>query len=89
MSRPSLGEREPALGFGTPYLCASPDGFPAEFAANIVVKREAITVRTEPPSGDLASCLGRKATEWSLPKPGRKDPPVVFRATWRWVETTE
>lgn len=63
-----------------------PDGFPTEFAANVSVKREAITVRTEPPSGDLASCLGRKAIEWRLPPPGRKDPPIEFRATWRWVE---
>lgn len=66
-----------------------PEGFPAEFAANVSVKRESIVVRTEPASGDLASCLGRKASEWGLPKPGRKDPPVDFRATWRWVETTE
>lgn len=63
-----------------------PAGFPAEFAANIAVKREAISVRTEPPSGDLASCLGRKAATWNLPKPGKKDPPVEFRATWRWIE---
>jgi len=63
-----------------------PAGFPAEFAANVSVKKDAITVRTEPPSGDLASCLGKKASAWNLPKPGRKDPPIVFRATWRWAE---
>lgn len=63
-----------------------PAGFPNEFAATFTVKREVISVRTEPPSGDLASCLGRRASTWGLPLPGRKDPPIVVRGTWRWSE---
>jgi hypothetical protein len=35
-----------------------------------------ISVKTDPPSGDLASCLGRRSTSWKIPKPG-KDPTVV------------
>lgn len=65
-----------------------PEGFPSEFAATVIVKRGSVTVRTEPPSGDLASCLGRKATGWGLPTPGRKDAPIEMRATWRWTEQT-
>lgn len=61
-----------------------PEGFPAEFGASFTVRRETISVRTDPPSGDLASCLGRKAARWGLPAPGRKDPPVTFEASWRW-----
>jgi hypothetical protein len=63
-----------------------PEGYPNEFAATLTVKRDSISVRTEPPSGDLSSCLGRRAATWGLPSPGRKDPPLVTRATWRWVE---
>ena len=63
-----------------------PDGYPNEFAATLTVKRDSISVRTEPPSGDLSSCLGRRAATWGLPSPGRKDPPIVTRATWRWIE---
>ena len=65
-----------------------PEGFPNEFAATLIVKKDAITVRTEPPSGDLASCLGKRALTWGLPTPGRKDPPIELRATWRWVDVS-
>lgn len=63
-----------------------PAGFPAEFAADFTVKRGAISVRTEPPSGDLASCLGKQAARWELPEPKKKQPPIVFRAVWAWNE---
>ena len=53
-----------------------------EVRATFTVKRETITVRTEPISGDLSSCLGRKAVGWKLPLPGGKDDPHVFVARW-------
>lgn len=46
-----------------------------------------VTVRTDPPSGDLASCLGRKSGEWKVPKPGRKEPTVV-KMTWTITRTS-
>ena len=63
-----------------------PAGFPAEFAADFTVKKDAIGVRTEPPSGDLASCLGKQAARWKLPRPKKKEGPITFRATWSWTE---
>ena len=66
-----------------------PAGFPAEFGADITVRKDAITVRTDPASGDLASCLGRKAAGWKLPAPKKKEAPLVFRATWSWTQTSE
>lgn len=63
-----------------------PPGFPAEFAADFTMKRDAITVRTAPANGDLASCLGKKASGWNLPRPKKKGPPIAFRAVWAWAE---
>ena len=65
-----------------------PAGFPEEFAADFTVTHGTISVRTEPASGDLASCLGRQAAHWQLPRPGAKDPPIEFRAVWKWGERT-
>lgn len=65
-----------------------PEGFPAEFSATMTIRRDSTTVRTEPPSGDLASCLGKRSATWGFEKPGKNDPPLVLRATWRWTESS-
>ncbi|HVO29706.1 MAG TPA: PDZ domain-containing protein [bacterium] len=45
--------------------------------ATFTIKNNGTTaVKTDPPSGDLSSCLGRKSANWKIPKPG-KDPTVV------------
>lgn len=50
-------------------------------AATFTFRREGtVSVRTDPPSADLASCLGRKTAGWKLPKAAKE--PTVVRASW-------
>ena len=44
--------------------------------ATFTVKKDSVSVKTDPPSGDLSSCLGKRSASWKVPKPG-KDPTVV------------
>lgn len=60
-----------------------PNGIP-ELGATMTFRREGtISVRTEPPSADLASCLGRKSIGWKTPKPGKE--PTVVKVRWTLV----
>lgn len=49
--------------------------------ATFTVKKEgSVSVKTDPPSGDLSSCLGRRSTNWKIPKPGKE--PTVVQVYW-------
>lgn len=53
----------------------------AELGATMTFRKDgSISVRTEPPSADLASCLGRKSISWKVPKAGKE--PTVVKARW-------
>lgn len=43
-------------------------------------KDGAVSVRSEPPSADVATCFGRATTKWKVPKPGKE--PIVVKARW-------
>ncbi len=50
----------------------------AGFSATLSIAPDEIRVRTQPPSADLASCLGRKAAGWSIPR----RVPLAVGAAW-------
>jgi hypothetical protein len=49
--------------------------------ATFTVKKDTVTVKTDPPSGDLSSCLGKRSVSWKIPKPGKE--PTVVQVYWQ------
>src|SRR3954468_9026071 len=37
--------------------------------ATFTIKKDSVSVKTDPPSGDLSSCLGKRSINWKIPKP--------------------
>ena len=88
-SGPDAIELKPIFERGAPDVAtcvgAAADFLPKDLAtlsATMTFARAGtISVRTDPPSGDLSSCLGRKAAGWKTPKPDKKTPTIV-KITW-------
>jgi hypothetical protein len=92
-SGPDADTLQPLFGSGTPDVgtCVGALGelLPNDLAtlgATFTFRREgSISVRTEPPSADLASCLGRRSVGWKIPKAGKT--PTVVKVTWSITRT--
>ena len=53
----------------------------AEIGATFTFRKDGtVSVRSEPPSADVASCFGRSSKLWKLPKAGKE--PMVVKARW-------
>jgi len=60
-----------------------PNGI-TEIGANLTFRKEgSVSIRTDPPSADLASCIGRRTTDWKMPKAGAE--PTVVKVRWTLV----
>lgn len=52
-----------------------------EIGATFTFRKDgSVSVRSEPPSADVATCFGRATTKWKLPKAGKE--PMVVKARW-------
>ena len=62
-----------------------PNGLDRIGATFTFKKEGSVAVRTDPPSGDLSSCLGRSAARWKVPKAGKE--PTVVQIFWQITST--